>query len=319
MCNSFSSVLRVVKCHQCERRREHGNKNVQPQAPGYWSCWFTATLTEFIVTLEQSGDTVRYLTPVLLLWEVTVHFLLGLQVGLSSRRGAVRVGSTHKQAEGFVSRSASNDSGCELGIRFMVSFGFCVCTKPGFSPRTLQCTQRYFVWEIVCMHRCLTCGSHSRSSAWLKQRTASVDSDGHSLLCVLKHIETFTWWELYATGFDKEECVIIWINICLCAGLRLSTSEKLFGGTELSPLLHSFFLLSIGGLLAFGLGFSEFLLVSRTSSLTLSISGIFKVLWTSDWCQGHCFTSQTKSKPDAAEFNMQVLIGDKLKISPSFK
>ncbi|XP_068184265.1 solute carrier family 35 member C2 isoform X2 [Antennarius striatus] len=60
-------------------------------------------------------------------------------------------------------------------------------------------------------------------------------------------------------------------------GLSLSTSEKLFRSTELSPLLYSLFTLSLGGGLAFGLGFSEFLLVSRTSSLTLSISGIFKI------------------------------------------
>ncbi|KAM9855524.1 solute carrier family 35 member C2-like [Aulostomus maculatus] len=63
-------------------------------------------------------------------------------------------------------------------------------------------------------------------------------------------------------------------------GLSLSTSDKLFRETELSPLLYSLFLLSIGGSLAFGLGFSEFLLVSRTSSLTLSISGIFKEVCT---------------------------------------
>ncbi|XP_045913498.1 solute carrier family 35 member C2-like isoform X3 [Micropterus dolomieu] len=63
-------------------------------------------------------------------------------------------------------------------------------------------------------------------------------------------------------------------------GLSLGTSEKLFRVTELSPLLYSVFTLSIGGLLAFGLGFSEFLLVSRTSSLTLSISGIFKEVCT---------------------------------------
>ncbi|XP_044208783.1 solute carrier family 35 member C2 [Thunnus albacares] len=63
-------------------------------------------------------------------------------------------------------------------------------------------------------------------------------------------------------------------------GLSLCTSEKLFRVTELFPLLYSLFLLSIGGVLAFGLGFSEFLLVSRTSSLTLSISGIFKEVCT---------------------------------------
>ena len=62
------------------------------------------------------------------------------------------------------------------------------------------------------------------------------------------------------------------------AALSLSSSEKLFRVTELAPLLYSLFTLSVGGSLAFGLGFSEFLLVSRTSSLTLSISGIFKVL-----------------------------------------
>ncbi|KAM9785887.1 solute carrier family 35 member C2-like [Neosynchiropus ocellatus] len=62
--------------------------------------------------------------------------------------------------------------------------------------------------------------------------------------------------------------------------LSLSMSEKLFRVTELRPLLNSVFLLSIGGTLAFGLGFSEFLLVSKTSSLTLSISGIFKEVCT---------------------------------------
>ncbi|XP_076019443.1 solute carrier family 35 member C2-like [Genypterus blacodes] len=62
--------------------------------------------------------------------------------------------------------------------------------------------------------------------------------------------------------------------------VSLSTSEKLFRVTEFSPLLSSLFTLSIGGCLAFGLGFSEFLLVSRTSSLTLSISGIFKEICT---------------------------------------
>uniref|UniRef100_A0A3P9HZF2 Solute carrier family 35 member C2 n=1 Tax=Oryzias latipes TaxID=8090 RepID=A0A3P9HZF2_ORYLA len=62
--------------------------------------------------------------------------------------------------------------------------------------------------------------------------------------------------------------------------LNLSMSEKLFRVTELRPLLYSLFTLTVGGLLAFGLGFSEFLLVSKTSSLTLSISGIFKEVCT---------------------------------------
>uniref|UniRef100_A0A8C9V5S3 Solute carrier family 35 member C2 n=1 Tax=Scleropages formosus TaxID=113540 RepID=A0A8C9V5S3_SCLFO len=63
-------------------------------------------------------------------------------------------------------------------------------------------------------------------------------------------------------------------------GLSLSTSVKLFRVRDIFPLLHSLFTLSVGGVLAFGLGFSEFLLVSRTSSLTLSIAGIFKEVCT---------------------------------------
>ncbi|TSM04847.1 Solute carrier family 35 member C2 [Bagarius yarrelli] len=63
-------------------------------------------------------------------------------------------------------------------------------------------------------------------------------------------------------------------------GLNLGTTEKLFRVNELHPLLYSLFALLVGGLLAFGLGFSEFLLVSRTSSLTLSIAGIFKEVCT---------------------------------------
>ncbi|RXM94127.1 Solute carrier family 35 member C2, partial [Acipenser ruthenus] len=63
-------------------------------------------------------------------------------------------------------------------------------------------------------------------------------------------------------------------------GLSLCLSEKLFRVSELPSLLHSLLTLSAGGALAFGLGFSEFLLVSKTSSLTLSISGIFKEVCT---------------------------------------
>lgn len=60
-------------------------------------------------------------------------------------------------------------------------------------------------------------------------------------------------------------------------GLPLSASEKLFRFQEVHLLVDLLGKLVLGGLLAFGLGFSEFLLVSRTSSLTFSISGIFKV------------------------------------------
>ncbi|KAM5220745.1 solute carrier family 35 member C2 isoform 1-T3 [Hipposideros larvatus] len=50
--------------------------------------------------------------------------------------------------------------------------------------------------------------------------------------------------------------------------------------TDTGPLLRVLGSLFLGGILAFGLGFSEFLLVSRTSSLTLSIAGIFKEVCT---------------------------------------
>ncbi|XP_030067308.1 solute carrier family 35 member C2 isoform X1 [Microcaecilia unicolor] len=63
-------------------------------------------------------------------------------------------------------------------------------------------------------------------------------------------------------------------------GLHVATSEKLFRYSNLDLLLSLLGTLSLGGFLAFGLGFSEFLLVSKTSSLTLSIAGIFKELCT---------------------------------------
>ncbi|KAG3263511.1 solute carrier family 35 member C2 isoform X1 [Ictidomys tridecemlineatus] len=62
--------------------------------------------------------------------------------------------------------------------------------------------------------------------------------------------------------------------------LHLSTSEKIFRFQDTGLLLRVLGSLFLGGILAFGLGFSEFLLVSRTSSLTLSIAGIFKEVCT---------------------------------------
>uniref|UniRef100_A0ACB8F838 Uncharacterized protein n=1 Tax=Sphaerodactylus townsendi TaxID=933632 RepID=A0ACB8F838_9SAUR len=66
------------------------------------------------------------------------------------------------------------------------------------------------------------------------------------------------------------------VSLRASAGLPLSSSEKLFRFHEAEALLCLLGKLALGGVLAFGLGFSEFLLVSRTSSLALSISGIFK-------------------------------------------
>ncbi|XP_053099300.1 solute carrier family 35 member C2 isoform X7 [Hemicordylus capensis] len=63
-------------------------------------------------------------------------------------------------------------------------------------------------------------------------------------------------------------------------GLSLAASEKLFRFQQAERLLGLLGKLALGGVLAFGLGFSEFLLVSRTSSLALSVSGIFKEVCT---------------------------------------
>uniref|UniRef100_A0A4W5NWJ0 Solute carrier family 35 member C2 n=1 Tax=Hucho hucho TaxID=62062 RepID=A0A4W5NWJ0_9TELE len=56
-------------------------------------------------------------------------------------------------------------------------------------------------------------------------------------------------------------------------GLSLSTSEKLFRVNELSPILYSLATLSIGGSLAFGLSFSEFLLEVCTLLLAEGLMG----------------------------------------------
>ncbi|KAK3610411.1 hypothetical protein CHS0354_008701 [Potamilus streckersoni] len=63
-------------------------------------------------------------------------------------------------------------------------------------------------------------------------------------------------------------------------GLDLATSGHFFAFSELHVLMENLGLVLIGAFLAFMLEFSEFLLVSQTSSLTLSISGIFKELCT---------------------------------------
>ncbi|NXN15501.1 S35C2 protein, partial [Indicator maculatus] len=76
-------------------------------------------------------------------------------------------------------------------------------------------------------------------------------------------------------------------------GLPLSVSEKLFRFHEAGMLLSLVGKLFLGGILAFGLGFSEFLLVSRTSSLTFSIAGVFKeicILFLATHLLGDCLS-----------------------------
>lgn len=59
-------------------------------------------------------------------------------------------------------------------------------------------------------------------------------------------------------------------------GVEIATTDQLFRAGSLEVLSTNLSILVCGALLAFGLEFSEYLLLSRTSSLTLNISGIFK-------------------------------------------
>lgn len=57
----------------------------------------------------------------------------------------------------------------------------------------------------------------------------------------------------------------------------MATSIDTFRFKQLPVLAQHLAILGVGAFLAFMLELSEFLLVSRTSSITLSLSGIFKV------------------------------------------
>lgn len=63
-------------------------------------------------------------------------------------------------------------------------------------------------------------------------------------------------------------------------GVPLATTDSFFRFSEYSVLFGNLGLVLMGAVLAFMLEFSEFLLVCQTSSLTLSIAGIFKEVCT---------------------------------------
>ena len=58
----------------------------------------------------------------------------------------------------------------------------------------------------------------------------------------------------------------------------MATSAKVFRASELGVLLKSSAIVLFAALLAFCLEFSEFLFVSSTSGLALSIAGVVKVI-----------------------------------------
>lgn len=61
-------------------------------------------------------------------------------------------------------------------------------------------------------------------------------------------------------------------------GQSFITSCSLFRYKDVNVLYATLTKMFIGAIIAFGMEFSEFLVVNHTSSLTLSIAGIFKVM-----------------------------------------
>ena len=66
-------------------------------------------------------------------------------------------------------------------------------------------------------------------------------------------------------------------NLLFVAGQSLALSPQLFSAPDSSTLWVTIAMVLFGCFLAFMISVAEFLLLSHTSSLTLSISGIFKV------------------------------------------
>jgi len=66
------------------------------------------------------------------------------------------------------------------------------------------------------------------------------------------------------------------LYVLLCTGSRFIASEGFFRFSDGLLLMRNVSVMVGGALLAFSLEFSEFLLVSQNSSLTLSISAMFK-------------------------------------------
>ena len=72
--------------------------------------------------------------------------------------------------------------------------------------------------------------------------------------------------------------VIEYWYLLFVAGQNLAISPKLFNAPDSTTLWVTIGMVMFGCFLAFMISVAEFLLLSHTSSLTLTISGIFKVL-----------------------------------------
>lgn len=82
---------------------------------------------------------------------------------------------------------------------------------------------------------------------------------------------TFIYPSLWLSG------PLVNINSFCFTGELLSAKADFFRYSDVSLVLRNAGLVLLGAVLAFFLEFSEFLLLANTSSLTLSIAGIFKV------------------------------------------
>ena len=71
---------------------------------------------------------------------------------------------------------------------------------------------------------------------------------------------------------------------CFFVGQLLCSKADFFRYTDFSAVMQNVGLVLFGAVLAFFLEFSEFLFLANTSSLTLSIAGIFKVCFLKSTC-----------------------------------
>ena len=78
-------------------------------------------------------------------------------------------------------------------------------------------------------------------------------------------------------NFPVKERQNGYCTLLLIAGQRLALSPQLFSARDSSTLWVTIAMVMFGCFLAFMISVAEFLLLSHTSSLTLTISGIFKV------------------------------------------
>lgn len=66
------------------------------------------------------------------------------------------------------------------------------------------------------------------------------------------------------------------VDVCM-AGLTIASSEQVFGFTDIRVVSDTAVIVLLGAMLAFALEYTEFMLVSICSSLTLAIVNIIKV------------------------------------------